>query len=387
VVAPRYISVPVVVDVDAYTAKGLDYLATQLGFTPVEGDPGVWIVEATARIVAQAAAVWAKVPERIFETYGTSLLALPPKASAQATAPTTWTMSDAAGYTIPAGTTVAYRTAGDTLVPFTVVTSTTVPPGSTVATGVTIRALDPGLAANGLAVGTVELIDALGFVASIASTSVSAGGVDAETEEAYRDRLVEELRLSTPRPILPGDFAVLAKRIAGVYRAVAIDGYNPADSTTNNERMVFVSALDVNGNDVSAATRTAIDDYLQSEREINFVVNVGASTRTTITVTVTVKAVAGADTAAVKTAVEQALKDYLSAKRWAGGAESPPEWRDERVVRYLEVAQVVNAVAGVDHITTTGGLFDLLVNTARADVTLTGVASLPTSGTHVATVT
>jgi hypothetical protein len=28
-----------------------------------------------------------------------------------------------------------------------------------------------------------------------------------------------------------------------------------------------------------------------------------------------------------------------------------------------------------------------LVNTARADVTLTGVASLPTSGTHVATVT
>ena len=251
---------------------------------------------------------------------------------------------------------------------------------------VTIRAIDSGAAANGLPAGPVELIDALGFVTAIASTTVSAGGVDAETEAAYRDRLAEELRLSTPRPILPPDFAVLAKRIPGVHRAVAIDGYNPADATFNNERMVAVSGLDINGADVSPATRAEIDAYLQSEREINFVVNVIASTRTVVTVTTTVKAVAGADPVAVKAAVEAALTVYLDDATWAGGAESPPEWRDERVVRYLEVAQVINAVAGVDRITTTGGLFDLLVNAGRADITLAGVAALPTSGAHVATV-
>jgi len=293
-----------------------------------------------------------------------------------------------AGYTIPAGTVVAYRVAGDTLVAFAVVDAVTVPPGATATlpSEVVLRALDPGADANGLAIGAVEQIDALAGVASIASTAVTAGGIDAETDEDYLDRLVEELRLSSPRPILPGDFAILAKRIAGVHRAVAIDGYNPADGSTNNERMVAVAALDINGVDVGPTARTAIAAYLDSLRELNFIVNTMVSTSTVMAVTVTVRALVGADKVAVRAAVEQALRDYLSPKNWAGGSESPPVWRDEWIVRYLEVAQVVNAAAGVDHITTSGGLFDLLVNAARLDVTLIGVAALPSPGVMTVTV-
>jgi uncharacterized phage protein gp47/JayE len=55
----------------------------------------------------------------------------------------------------------------------------------------------------------------------------TAGGVDAESDADYLDRLHELLTLLAPRPILPNDFAVLARTVAGVGRATAIDLYNP----------------------------------------------------------------------------------------------------------------------------------------------------------------
>ena len=227
---PAYIDVPITTDPDELTAEALDYLAANIpGWQVKEGHLVAWLIEVLARINAETRDVASRVPRSIFRYFGTTLFDLPPIASASASAPSTWTMRDNAGYDIPQGTVVAIRQAGDRLVFFTVRDAVTVLPGAVV-TGpgeVILDAVEPGTAANALAAGAVELVDALSFVDSIVTTAATAGGVEAESDDAYLARLATELQLMSPRPILPPDFAILARRVAGVHRAVAIDNYQP----------------------------------------------------------------------------------------------------------------------------------------------------------------
>jgi len=71
------------------------------------------------------------------------------------------------------------------------------------------------------------MIDSLSWVASIALVGITVGGIDGEEDDVYLNRLKAELQLLTPRPILARDFAVMARRVAGVSRAVALDNYDP----------------------------------------------------------------------------------------------------------------------------------------------------------------
>lgn len=385
---PGYIDPPLETDPGELAADALDYMTANIpGYVPYEGQLDVWLINALARMVAEARDVASRVPTSIFRFFGKSILRLAPIEAVSAAALSTWTMKDALGYTVLAGTVIARETSGDTSVPFRTMADFTVPPGQTTIANIPVEAVEPGVAGNGIAAGSALPVDALEFISSIATTTTSSGGVDAETDEEYLDRLAAELELLTPRPVLPADFAVMARRVAGVERAVAIDGFNPADGTLNNERMVAVAVVDSLGNPLGTVVKDSVKSDLQARREINFVVNVIDPTYTAIDVTVTVKAKPGYDAAALDTAIENALNQFFSPARWAGGNEDPPVWRDEKVVRYLEVAEVINQVEGVAFITTTGGLFDLLVEGGRADVTMAGTAPLPTVGVIAAVVT
>lgn len=377
-----YIDVPLETDPDALAASALDYLAAAIpGWTPYDGHLEVWQIEAVARMVAEARDVGSTVPTSIFRYFGTSLIGLPSIDDAAATVSSTWTMVDSQGYTVDAGTVVAFRLAGDVLVPFEVVNTFTVSPGNTatLAGQVLLRAVEVGTVGNGRT-GAMELVDALAFVASVVATTVSSGGVDAESDEAYLGRLAYELELLTPRPILARDFAVLARRTPGVHRAFAIDNYNPSNGTTNNERMVAVAVVDEAGANVSAGTKAAVDALLQSYREVNFVVHVMDPTRTTVNVSTTFKPLAGYEIPALEDAVEAAIADFLDPGKFGGGDLDPPEWRTTAtVVRYLEVASLVDRVPGVDYVAS------LTLNGGTSDVVLAGVAPLPTVGTVAAT--
>ena len=273
-------------------------------------------------------------------------------------------MVDSAGYTIPAGTVVGYPVSGDEQVFFTVVNAVTVAAGSTLTADgeVVLRAVEPGTAANGLEGDTFQVVDSLAFVAGIESVDVSAGGADAESDSEYLDRLHAELQLLAPRPILAEDFATLARRIAGVERSVAIDGYNPADATFNNQRMVTVAVADEAGHGVSPTIKTAVDTYLQSLREVNFVVNVIDPTITTVDVTATIKVLPTYDTDTVIGAAEDALQDYLSPAAWSWAA----------VLRYNELIALISNVPGVDYVAS--------ILQPSADMTLPGVAALIQAG-------
>lgn len=439
-----YIGVPIETDPDVLVDEALDTLAANVpGTTPKESHLTTWLIEVCARMNAETRNVGRIVPDDIFRYFGESLVNVLPVQAASATALTTWTMQDNAGYTIDEGTVVAYRVAGDRLVPFETTEERIVAPGSLTALEVPIRALETGTAANGLGPAGLELVDSLSYVTGIAASAATSGGVDLEDDAAYLGRLRDEMTLLTPRFVLASDAAVLARRIAGVHRAIGIDNYEPSEiiatagrtnasptitgpaasfvaedvgrtatgagipggatviafvsptqitlsanatstaasfpltlgSRTDREKMVTVAVVSEQGTALSAPVKAEVDAYLQAMREVNFIVHVVDPTFTVIDVDFTVVALPGFALADLDTRATAAVEAYLSPATWAGGGEEPPTWQvNKNVVRYLEVAEVLNRVEGVDYVSV------LTINGGGVNVALAGVAPLPTVG-------
>jgi hypothetical protein len=373
---PGYIDAPIQASADQIIADALDDLAALApGWVAREGHLEVWMLEVIGRMNAETQTVATSVPVSIFRYYGKSLIGLPAVDAVSATAPTTWTMVDNAGYTIDAGTVVAFRTAGDTLVPFEVVADVVVPPGAlaTADGGVIVRALEPGEAGNGLGPAGLELVTSLSNVANggVVATAASAGGIDAETDDAYLDRLREELQLLAPRPILATDFAVVARRVAGVYRALGLDGYDPAAGTYNHDRTVTVALVDENGAAVAAPVKAAVVALLESEREVNFVVHTMDPTFTNVGTAFTITVRDGYVPADVLASAVAAVNAFVNPATWGGGDEQPPEWFLKTTVFRGEVYQVIYDVPGVKAVTA------LTLNGGVVDVALAGAAPLP----------
>lgn len=452
-----YISLPVTVDPNQLFKQAiLDIKAQIAGWTPQEGHLEVVVLEEAAQMMSTIAAIASQVPVSIFMAFG-QLAGVPPILGAQATVPATVTMFDTAGYTIPAGTQVAFPLTGNSSILFTVETTAVIPSGSD-STPVTLICETVGAFPNGLPSGTtLALQQTFGQVASIVTTADVSGGVDAETVTSYINRLSEELTLLAPRPILPIDFAEMAQNVTGVFRALAIDGLSPGRSVTDGvlsagsllvesataaftpadvgrdtaggtipsgaildtyisptemnlnaghaptapgtgvaltfgdlsgqERCVTVCGVDVTGAALSTPVDDALEAYLQSKREVNFLVFTVQPTYTEIDVTVTCTAIPGADTGAVQTAVAAAITAFLSPATWGGGNFLPPQWNPSSVVSILELAQVVLTTAGVLFV----GMGDLEIAIhggalSTADIHLPGEGPLPTAGTITVTV-
>ena len=348
------------------------------GWEPNDNQLETVVIQEIIRASSETATVAVDVARSIFRTFGEKVLDLFPIDGNGAAMLATITAVDGAGYQLPAGSPVGWQQTGDVLRVFRLMADATIPTGQAVITNVPLVAEEFGTDLNGIPVGTnLTSIETLAWIQSIVTTTESSGGVDPETDDEYLDRLSENLRLLADRAILPEDFAALARNVEGVHRAVAIDGWNPANNTANNERMIAVAAVDANGLAIGAGVKNDLDAYLEGKRETTFVVNVMDPTFTDIDVVFAAVAKPGYVAAEVEAAAEAAVADFIHPRNWAGGSEEPPEWRNDKVVRYLEIAEVINNVPGIDYITTTAGNFDLTVNGARLDVTLAGQAALP----------
>jgi uncharacterized phage protein gp47/JayE len=349
---------------------------------PADGNLETWMVDAFARLGSEVIDLVQRAGEEIFKEFGTDIMQLPPETELHATGQSTWTMIDNAGYTIFAGTEVGIPASGNDLVAFEVVSDVTVPPGSTVTgTGeVSLRAVIGGTDANELD-ATPVLISAFDYVDTIVLEDPTSGGQDEEDPADYIERLRDELELLTPTPILPEEFAVLALRVPGVYRAVCVDGWNPTAPSTGNDRYAGLVCLDENGDDVDAGVKTAVEEYLDALREVNFVVDVGAPTVTAIDVTTTVRCYETFEPADVDAAVTAALEEFFSPLRWGTPSVGSPDtdWVNTDEVRFLEVAACINNVAGVNYIES------LTVEGAGVDVALSGVVPLTNAGTIAVT--
>lgn len=366
-----FVPYPATTDPDAIVTAALAQLRAATGAQLNEAHPIVALLEVLAYLNAETRIVIADVSKALYREHGRQAYGITPVDAAAATVESTWTATDSAGYTIPAGTVVAYPTAGDRAVGFAVVDETTISPGSTQATGVTLEALVPGEAANGLAAGTLTLVDQLTWVSSVVTTGATAGGQDAETDDEYADRLFAAIRAqSTGGLVLAADFENAARGVAGVHRAIAIDGYEPAGPSTGNALTVTIAVVDEDGAAVSAAVKDAVEAEIESRRMVNFTAHVVDPDFTAVAVVFTAVAQDGYDLVQTEAAAEAAVLAHLDPGRWAGGDEPVPAWRSEPV-RYLEVAAVINNVEGVDYVST------LTLNGGTSDVTLGGVAPLP----------
>ena len=239
-----YIVLPVTTDPNAMVQAALATIAANLpGWVPQEGQLDVLLLEQFAQMASESATVAAQVPPAIFQYFG-SLVNIFPIAGAASQATTTWTMVSSAGFTVPAGTLVAYQTLGNVQVQFTTVNAFTVPPGSSMATGVIIQATTTGAVNNSIAdTVPVVLVNQLAFVSSVVATSTTSGGANPESLATYLNRLSAELQLLSPRPILPQDFAALATNVAGVYRAMAINLLAAGRTITGTITLATTTAL------------------------------------------------------------------------------------------------------------------------------------------------
>jgi hypothetical protein len=225
---------PIQVDPEQIFDDWVTYMQSVIpGWEPADGSLDVWMAEGFSQIAAQLGEIASDVTRDIFRWYGENITGLAPIAAVAATSTVTFTGT--AGQTVPGGTNVAGTAPDGSLVGFITAADTTIGGGGTVA-GVGIIATDPGSDGNDLT-GGVQLVDSLAFVTAVSLDATTVGGSDEETTDDYLVRLVAEERLRTVSPILPRDFAQLAKRVLEVDRAAALDGYNPADGTSGDRQL------------------------------------------------------------------------------------------------------------------------------------------------------
>lgn len=351
------------------------------GWTPASGNYEEWMARVWARMAVETAELAADVPGEIFYQFGQKILNVVPKAPESATALTDWTFTDTAGYTVPEGTLVSIAVSGDERLGFEVQTGFTVAPGNDTEAGVVIAAVEPGEYANG-ADGTVSLIDAIPNVDSITLQAAASGGEDQEDPTDYLDRLADEATLLSPKPILPRDAEVIARRVSGVDRSLAIDLYDPDTDTYDNEKTITVAVTDDQGAALSSGVKSEVQALLESYREVNFVFHVVDPNYTTVDVEYEITALSGFTLSEVQDTVTAAIEEYLSPATWGSSIYTGEvnEWVLRDYVRINELVALIDGVAGVDRVVSVE-IAETGDPVAGSDLAIAGPAPLTEPGT------
>lgn len=385
-----YVNVPIETDADALSQDAFDFLEdkTDGEWEPHDGQLDTWQLTANARMAATLRDLASDVPASIFRYFG-QLVNIQPIDSVAATATTHWLATDTAGHDIPAGSHVAVTNASGDLVDFTTTVDAIIPVGDDHVDGVPIIATDEGSAANGI--GTIEtlgltLLDNYAYIQAVTLEVLPSGGIDAESDEDYLSRLTSNLQLMSPRPILPEDFAVIARNTPGIGRALALDGYDPVANTFGHARMIGISAIDLAGNDVPGDVFNQVIANLTALREVNFLVNKVNPTRTTVDIQYDVTLWPGWDKPDAQTRINAALGLMLNQATWG----MPPfgdvaAWISTTVVSLNAVIAEIAKVEGVKTVN------QVLMRKgaaayAAADVALDGAAALANLGAVAGTV-
>jgi uncharacterized phage protein gp47/JayE len=356
------------------------------GWEPAEGNLEIWLIKAFARIASTTREQVARISKEAFKRFGESVVNVPPIHAAAATVSSTWTMTGSVGYTIPAGTLVTIAAAGDEAFGFRTIADVTVEAtkSATAVGEVVLRAVEPGEAANGLDADP-SLSDSLAFVSKIELDGVSSGGVDAEDEDAYLDRLTETLQLLSLSLVVPRDFEIDARAVAGVARALCLPAYDGDAELDEQPLCVTVVAVDENGQALGAPAK----EELQARQAAkvpsgvnNFVLD---PTYTSIDVEAEVEVLPGNDPASVTAAVTTRLQAYLSPANWGlpssfGDLSNSAGWVLVTSVYRNELISEIDKVPGVGRVVVLALAKTGDVLKVQESVALSGVAPLTEAG-------
>jgi hypothetical protein len=393
-----YQQAALITDATTLYQNAVDYLTSYMpaGFKLAAGSQLSLAFEAWAIQAAQQNDVVQQKLDSDFRYFG-SLVNLPPIDAVPATATATFTVQDAAGYEISGSTVIAFVDGNGVSQGFDLTAPLAVAPGSTTASAVVV-AENAGAAQDGLGGGSAILIQADSWVTA-ATMTVATGGIDAELDANFLNRLTETLGLLTPIPVLGTNFAVLARSIAGIYRACGVNllkpgpPYDTAAENDDAEDNVTVAVADINGQPVGNTILAAANAYFATLREQNFKVWVVNAQYQQVDVTaMQVYSWPGWDPTALSATVEAAIADLVLSPATASTDASglAARWANDPVVHASDiVAAAINSSPGVRNVSSpTFGIHGGTMGTA--DVTLgagSAIPALPTAGPITVTVT
>jgi len=353
------------------------------GWTPAEGALETWLTKAYARIAELVRDQVAVITKGAFKKFGETIVGVPPILAAPATATSTWTMVDAAGYSIPAETLVAIAVSGNEKLGFQTVAEVMVEAGKTAteAGEVVLQAVEAGEDANNLTEDPV-LIDSLSYVSEIALVEETKGGVDEEDEDTYLNRLTEALQLLSLSLIVQRDFEIDARAISGIARAVCLPAWDGKEEDAA-PLQVTVIGIDAEGKALSAGKKEELQERQQAKVPDEVIVHTADPAYTSIDVEAEVEVLPGYDGPTVVEAVEARLAGYLSPEAWGlpatGDASNSSAWENKLKVYFLEVVSEVDRVAGVSRV-----IALKIAETGKAlgtaDVSLKGIVPLAEAG-------
>lgn len=330
------------------------------------------------RIVYPLLVLAANVDAAIFSEWGRTIVNVKPQEATRATVTSTWTVKDAAGYTIRAGTQVDIARSGDERIGFLVVEDVEVPVGKTEteAGEVVLEAVEPGLDGNGLE-GEGILIDALFFVEEIAVLAVSAGGNDAEDPLRYLGRLAETMQTFIEGVVIAHDVEIIARNVPGIGRALALDNYDAETEEGAQEKTTTVAVTDDEGEPPAAEAEEALEAVLEEKREVNYKFFVIPATYHSLDVEGEIVPMQGFGKAEVAANVAAAIADRFNQARHG---QQPPgdvsSWVNDDTLRYQDLVTVVNNAEGMDHYSSLKWrIGEAAMGTA--DIALSGAAPLP----------
>lgn len=381
--------VEAIVDNDALTLEQevVEAIEAQFDWEPAEGNLETWLIKAFARIASTTREQAARISKEAFKRFGESIVNVPPVQAAAATAASTWTMTNALGHKIPAGTLVRF-VSGDEAFGFRTVADVEVEPGKTTtdAGEVILRAVLPGAAYNGLESDPV-LDDSLAFVVpdGIELVGVTANGVDAEDEDAYVVRLAETLQLLSLSLIVSRDFEIDARAVAGVARALCIPGYDADAELEDQPLCVTVVAVDEDGQALGAPAKEELQERQAAKIPSGVNNFVDDPTYTEIDVGLEITVSAGFEPAAVAAAAGERLAAYLSPANWGlpvgfGDTSNSAGWELVDAVYRNELISEVDRVAGVERVVTLKHVKAGEGLKTQESVALAGIAPLTKAG-------
>lgn len=412
-----YIQLELMLDVDSLTLTGIEFMESAYDeWERNPGNPDTIMIEGAGQIAGEVYDQASQVPPEAMMYIGTSIYNIPAEDGSEATATATFSFDDTAQPgMVDAGTPVSVPHPSGESILFTTTVDVVITPNASVA-GVTLIADEPGSAGNG-AFGSSELIDPVQGLDTIVVDLESENGTDPETATEYLDRLSTLLTTLTPRPILPQDHATLvANNVPGVGRATAIDllcpgtasnptairdpnevnyfaGKTPPQSPptanlTNEPRCTTVAITAEGGAAPDHALMLAAWEYLDANREVNFLNYVIAPTYTAIDVKGELHPYPGFTGQDAIDAASAMLDIWLDPNSYGSNPGSPTgqEWANDVIIRHDEAVDFLNRASSV--------FWTRNVQLKKAadptwldgDITLTGIAALPQPGTYTLTV-
>jgi hypothetical protein len=366
---------------DAYT-----FLQSVIsGWTPADGNLDVWLIQALAATAGELAETASTIADEIYIDFGTQIMGIQPLAGTSATVSARVILQDPAptgGYVLPVTTEFQVLDVNGGAWTFVPSAPVTVAAGATQADFIGVSET-VGTVANGILPQVSSLVQSNLILQEIDTLTTSTGGVDSENASHYLNRLSAELKLMGPRPILPNDFSQMALNVPGISYAMALDEYDPSNPTVSTERFVTVVCFGPDGQAAASTDIANCQTYLDSLREVTFVVRCVPPTETPINVVYDVEALGGWDPVGVKASIDGNLTAWLTPVQFSSSAlttNQPGILRSQPVVRFYDAIAIIENTEGVDYTKT------LTLNGGTSDITLSAKTQFPSIGTITGTV-